>query len=79
MRDSPLSTGLLIPIARTWNWEGIPVRWVPGEAWAFIDGAWKRVHSTEVGMNAAEVTEETFNETFSDLRLIALPAIAFQP
>ena len=58
------------------DWEGIPARWAPGEAWAFIDGEWSRVHSSDVGMSGAELDEESFLDTFG--RLTALPAIAFQ-
>jgi len=59
------------------DWEGIPVRWLPGEAWGFIKGEWVWVHPAEVGMNGAELDEESFLATFG--RLMALPAIAFQP
>ena len=58
------------------DWEGIPVRWLPGEAWAFIKGEWVRVNSSDVGNNGAELDEESFLATFG--RLMALPAIAFQ-
>jgi len=58
------------------DWEGIPARWLPGEAWTFIKGEWKRVDDADVGMNGAELDEESFLDTFG--RLMALPAIAFQ-
>jgi hypothetical protein len=58
------------------DWEDVPARWLPGEAWAFIDGAWKRVHSSDVANNGAELEKSSFEATFG--RLIALPAIAFQ-
>ncbi len=58
------------------EWEDLPVRWLPGEAWAFIDGAWKRVDSSDVGNNGAELDKSSFEAAFG--RLIALPAIAFQ-
>ncbi len=63
-------------IAKFGDWEGIPVRWLPGEAWAFIKGEWVRVNSSDVGNNGAELDEESFLATFG--RLMALPAIAFQ-
>ena len=58
------------------DWEGIPARWVPGEAWAFIKSEWVEVDDADVGMNAAELDEESFFNVFG--RLMALPAIAFQ-
>ncbi len=58
------------------DWEGIPARWTPGEAWAFIKGEWVRVNSSDVGFNGAELDEESFFNVFG--RLMALPAIAFQ-
>ena len=58
------------------DWEGIPARWLPGEAWAFVKGEWVEVHPAEVGMNGAELDEESFFNVFG--RLMALPAIAFQ-
>ncbi len=57
------------------NWEGIPARWVPGEAWAFVKGAWVEVDSSDVGHNGAELDEESFKARFN--LLTALPAIAF--
>ena len=56
-------------------WEDLPVRWAPGEAWAFTNGEWVRVHSSDVGNNGAELDEESFLDLFG--RLKALPAIAF--
>src|SRR6266516_7592129 len=32
------------------DWEGIPARWLPGEAWAFVKGEWIEVHSSDVGI-----------------------------
>ncbi len=58
------------------DWEGIPARWLPGKAWAFVKGEWVEVHPAEVGMNGAELDEESFLNVFG--RLMALPAIAFQ-
>ena len=58
------------------DWEGIPARWIPGEAWAFIKDEWVEVDSSDVGMNGPELDEESFKARFS--RLTALPAIAFQ-
>jgi len=58
------------------DWEGIPARWIPGEAWAFIKGEWVEVDSSDVGMNGPELDEESFFNVFG--RLMALPAIAFQ-
>ncbi len=58
------------------DWEGIPARWVLGEAWAFVKGEWVRVCDADVGMNGAELNEESFKARFG--RLMALPAIAFQ-
>ncbi len=57
------------------DWEGIPARWIPGEAWAFVKGEWVEVDSSDVGMNGAELDEESFKARFR--RLTALPAIAF--
>jgi hypothetical protein len=54
----------------------LPVRWAPGEAWAFIDGDWKRVDSSDVGFKGREIDEEFFASSFGTLK--ALPAIAFQ-
>jgi len=47
-----------------------------GEAWAFVKGEWVEVHPAEVGMNGAELDEESFLNVFG--RLMALPAIVFQ-
>ncbi len=57
-------------------WEDLPVRWAPGEAWAFIDGDWKQVDSSDVGFNGREIDEESFATLFGVLK--TLPAIAFQ-
>jgi len=51
-------------------------RVLPGEAWAFIKSEWVEVDDADVGMNAAELDEESFFNVFG--RLMALPAIAFQ-
>ncbi len=64
------------PNAKGAEWEGIPARWIPGEAWAFIKGEWVRIDSSDVGFNGAELDEESFLNVFG--RLMALPAIAFQ-
>jgi len=58
------------------EWETHPVRWLPGEAWAFIDGEWQRIDSSDVGYNGRELDESAFTDLFG--RLTALPAIAFQ-
>ncbi len=39
------------------DWEGIPARWIPGEAWAFVKGEWVRVNSSDVGNNGANSTK----------------------
>ncbi len=56
-------------------WELWPARWVPGEAWAFIDGEWREVDSSDVAHNCREVDEVCFNAVAINLK--ALPAIAF--
>ena len=58
------------------DWEGIPARWLPGEAWALVKNEWVEVDSSDVGMNGAELDEESFFNVFG--RVMALPAIAFQ-
>ena len=57
-------------------WEGDPTRWAPGEAWAFMKGAWTRVESTEVGMNSPVLSKAEFTSRFGALP--PLPATAFQ-
>jgi hypothetical protein len=57
-------------------WEGDPTRWAPGEAWAFMKGAWTRVDSTEVGMNSPVLSKAEFTSRFGALP--PLPATAFQ-
>jgi len=39
----------------------------PGEAWAFSEGAWKRVDSTDVGMNGRVMSKEAFGAMFPSL------------
>ena len=50
-------------------WEDLPVRWAPGEAWAFIDGERKRVDSSDIGFNGREIDEESFATLFASSRL----------
>ena len=57
-------------------WELWPARWLPGEAWAFIDGDWKQVDSSDVGFNGREIDEESCATLFGILK--TLPAIAFK-
>jgi hypothetical protein len=49
----------------------VPVRWVPGEAWALINGAWTRVDGADVGTEARELNEASYNQAFAYI-LIAL-------
>jgi hypothetical protein len=57
--------------------EIVPARWLLGEAWALINGAWKRVDSSEVSNEGRELDENTFNMAFANI-LIPLPSAAFQ-
>ena len=57
-------------------WELWPARWLPGEAWAFIGGDWKRVDSSDVGFDGREIDEESLATLFGILK--TLPATAFQ-
>lgn len=59
-----------------WIENGAPVYWAPGEAWAFEDGKWRRVHSTDVGLASKELSPEAFKSRFGDLP--PLPATAFR-
>ena len=36
----------------------VPARWMPGEAWALIDGAWQRVNDADVGNEARLLDKE---------------------
>jgi hypothetical protein len=49
------------------SWDGDPSLWTPGEAWAFIDGAWKPVNSAVVGMEAALMSKAAFDRKFGSL------------
>jgi hypothetical protein len=51
------------------HWDGDPSLLTPGEAWAFIDGAWKRVNSAVVGMEAALMSKAAFDRKFGSLPL----------
>jgi hypothetical protein len=55
------------PGAKYCSWDGDPSLWTPGEAWAFIDGAWKRVNSAVVGMEAALMSKAAFDRKFGSL------------
>ena len=57
-------------------WEYRPAYWIPGEAWAFIEGRWETVNSSDVGMSARPVTAEKLAEIFPDTP--PLPAEAFK-
>ena len=57
------------------SWDGEPTRWAPGEAWAFLNGEWTRVDSTDVGMNSRVQSKEEFTARFGELP--PLPATAF--
>lgn len=57
-------------------WEARPAYWMPGEAWAFIDGAWEAVNSSDVGMSARPVTATALAERFPDTP--PLPSAAFK-
>lgn len=58
------------------NWEGVACVYEPGEAWAFINNAWKRVESVEVATKAQDIGKMTFDQVFGQLP--ALPSTAFQ-
>jgi hypothetical protein len=58
------------------SWDGTPDRYAPGEAWAFMNGEWERVNSTDVGMNSRLLTKAQFTSQFGELP--PLPAAAFQ-
>jgi hypothetical protein len=49
------------------SWDGDPSLWIPGEAWAFIGGAWKPVNSAVVGMEAALMSKAAFDRKFGSL------------
>jgi uncharacterized protein (DUF2237 family) len=55
----------------------VPVRYVPGEAWALVAGKWIEIDSLDVGMYARMLDAATFKSVFAR-DLIALPATAFQ-
>lgn len=58
------------------SWDGEPTRWAPGEAWAFLNGEWTRVDSTDVGINSCVQSKEEFTARFGELP--PMPATAFQ-
>jgi hypothetical protein len=58
------------------SWEGEPTRYAPGEAWAFREGTWTRVDSTEVSMQSRLLSEAEFTSRFGALP--PLLATAFQ-
>jgi hypothetical protein len=68
---------LATPNARVGQATFVPVRWLPGEAWALIDGAWQRVNDADVGNEARLLDTAAYESTFG-ASLIALPATAFQ-
>ena len=57
------------------EFEIVPARWRPGEAWGYIKGQWVPIDSTDVGMNARLLSRSAFRRRFGDLP--ALPAHAF--
>jgi hypothetical protein len=57
------------------DWEDTPVVVSPGEAWAFVNGAWARRDSTEMSAKARVVSEERFKRLFGELP--PLPTTAF--
>jgi hypothetical protein len=59
------------------DYDIVPVRWVPGEAWALIKGTWTRVNSTEVSMEARMLNEKTYKQAFEKI-LVPLPSNAFK-
>jgi hypothetical protein len=43
----------------------VPLRYRPGEAWAFIDGAWTEVDSAEAAMNARLLDKASYHKIFA--------------
>jgi hypothetical protein len=55
----------------------VPVLYVPGEAWALIDGSWREMNSGEICITARMLDKESYETPFA-ATLIDLPDAAFK-
>jgi hypothetical protein len=46
------------------DFDGLPSRFMPGEAWVFAGGVWREINSSSHGMNSQPLSKEAFEQCF---------------